>query len=387
MKKRVLITYMESGMGHITSIKSIADALRKEKDIELIESYLMQEDNNKTLKKFENFIINQTKKTNKDRHYGSFIFFVIKILGKQKFMRAVHRTVFRKATKAALQTMKKHNPDVIVSTYYFMTFCALEYKKKINPNCIVVTYNPDNNVHTWWDNRTGGAFFVNNAEAYEEAIKKHHFKKEEVKEVFFTARDSILSAHEDKNLYRKKYNIPENQFAVIVADGVYASAKSKEVTEELLKTQLPLTIVMLAGKNEAVYNHFKALEENTNPNIKLITMPFNADIHEVYCACDLFITKAGPNAVLDSVFMNTPVLIDYYAHPIEKVTKKLFVDKMECGVYQPNIKKVRLKVEEFIAAPEKLNLYIENCKKIDKNKNGALDVAKYIVQELNKNNG
>ena len=64
MKKRILLTYMESGMGHITSIKSISDALKKYNDgnLELIDSYIMQEDKNPILLKFNNFIINQTKR-------------------------------------------------------------------------------------------------------------------------------------------------------------------------------------------------------------------------------------------------------------------------------------------------------------------------------------
>ncbi len=65
MKKRILMTYMESGMGHITSIKSISDNLKTfyGDEFEIIDSYIMQEDHNKTLKKFENFIIKQKIQT------------------------------------------------------------------------------------------------------------------------------------------------------------------------------------------------------------------------------------------------------------------------------------------------------------------------------------
>ena len=118
------------------------------------------------------------------------------------------------------------------------------------------------------------------------------------------------------------------------------------------------------------------------PNITLITSGFTPDVHELYCASDLFITKAGPNAVLDSVFMNTPVLIDYYAHPIEKCTTKLFVDTFKCGMAIDKVKKIRKKVEELIQDPSLLQPYIENCKKIDKHNNGSEDVAKYIIKAI-----
>lgn len=385
MKKRILLTYMESGMGHITSIKSISDALRKANnpDIELIDSYIMQEDKNPTLIKFNNFIIHQTKQTNKIKGYGAFVFTILEILGKQKFMVGVHHTLFRRALNEALKAIDKHKPDVIVSTHYFMTLCAIEYKRRYNKACIVITYNPDNNIHAWWDNRDG-LFIVNNPQAYEEAIKRRHFNPNDVKQVYFTARDEIINSHQDKMKYREKYNIPKDKFCVTIADGAYASANAKSVCKELLKTSLPITIIMLAGKNQEVYDYFKEQESSVNKNITLITSGFTPNAHELYCASDLFITKAGPNAILDSVFMNTPVLVDYYAHPIEKATTKLFVDKFKCGmaIYKP--KKIRKKVEELIQNPKLLEPYVENCKKIDKHQNGAEDVAKYILEEIKK---
>ena len=386
MKKKVLLTYMESGMGHITSIRSISDALKRKNldDIEIIDSWVMQEDKNPTLIKFNNFIIQQTKNTNKIKGFGTFIFAVLEILGRQKFMVLVHHTLFRKALKETLKVFDKYKPDVIVSTHYFMTLAGIEYKKKYNKNCSIITYNPDNNVHVWWDNRDG-LFIVNNEEAEKEAVRRRHFNPEKVKRVYFTAREDIINAEQDKMAYREKYGIDKQKFCVMLADGAYASANSVAVAHELLKTDLPLTIIMLAGKNEKVYNEFKELESKTKPNITLITQGFTPKAYELYCASDLFITKAGPNAILDSVFMGTPILVDYYAHPIEKATTKLFVEKFKCGlaIYKP--KKIHKQVEQFIMQPDLLSPYIENCKKFDKFQNGADDVANFIVNQLKEN--
>ncbi len=386
-KTRVLLTYMESGMGHITSMKSISDALKNMNlpNLELIDCYIMQEDNDPVLIKFNNFIIHQTKQTNCIRGYGPFVFWWLEVLGKQKFMVFVHHLLFRKALNHTLEAFKKRNPDVIVSTHYFTTLAAVEYKRRVNKNCIVITYNPDNNVHPWWDNRDG-MFVVNNDVCFNEAIKRRHFKAENVKQVYFTARNEVINAAISPNEYRKKYNIPQDKFCVMIADGAYASARSVAVAEELLKTDLPLTIIMLAGKNEEVYNKFKALESKTKPNITLITSGFTTSVHELYCASDLFVTKAGPNAILDSVFMGTPIIVDFYAHPIEKATTKLFVDDYNVGkaIYKP--KQIRAQIEEFIKDPNLLAPYKENCKKFDKSKNGSLDMAKIIVDEINKHN-
>ena len=388
-KKRILMTYMESGFGHITSIKSIADNLKNlyKDQFEIIESYIMQEDNDPVLKKWENFIISQTKKTNQVKGYGNFIFAFLKIMGGPRFMRLLHRSIFKKYVKHTLEAFKKKDPDVIVSTHYFMTFCALEYRKNINKNVKVITYNPDNNVHEWWDNREH-LFIVNNEKAFYDAIGKKGFNPATVKQVFFTARNELLNANLTREEYREKLNIPKDKFCVIVADGAYACAKSKKVTDELLKTKKDLTIIMLAGKNEKLLNYYKDLVKNNkvSPNITLIPLPFQKEIYEYYCASDVFITKAGPNSVLDSVFMHTPVIIDYYAHPIERSTKELFVDDYGMGkaIYKP--KKIREQIEAWIDDPVDLLVYRENTYRIDKFNNGGKKTAELIYEDIQRKN-
>ena len=379
-KEKVLVTFIESGFGHITSARSISDSLKAKYgdkyDVE--DCYIMK--GSKTSLSFEKFLTNQTQATNKIRGYGFFMFGLLKVLGGVHFMRGLHRSLFKKYTKSVLEEFKKHKPKVIVSTHYFITFCASEYKKKVDKDCIVVTYNPDNNVHTWWDGRD--IFINNNQNASTEATTKRKFKAENVKTVPFTARQAIIDSNLGKAEYREKLGIDKDRFCVVVADGGYALGKCKAVTKELLKTDKDITIVAVAGKNQKVYDYFK--KQVVKPNIKFMPQQFLTNIYEYYGAADLFITKAGPNAILDCVYMGTPILVDYYPHPIEKATKKLFVDSLGCGEYIASPKKIRRRVEEFVDNPKLLDKYAVNTKKVDKYKNGANDVVDIIDTEISK---
>lgn len=111
---------------------------------------------------------------------------------------------------------------------------------------------------------------------------------------------------------------------------------------------------------------------------------FVDNIQELYKASDIFVTKAGPNAIQDSIFLGTPVLVNYYAQPIENFTQKLFVKNYRCGETIKNKTKARHQIEQWIDHPELLNFYIENCHKLDDRKTGADDIAKQIVEELKK---
>ena len=107
-----------------------------------------------------------------------------------------------------------------------------------------------------------------------------------------------------------------------------------------------------------------------------------ADIHELYAASDLFITKAGPNAITDCVFMHTPIMTNFYSGEIEKASNKLFTEEYNMGLYCPDKVKAREIVEDFIKNPKKLEKYQKNTFKIDKNKNGADEIATLIARSI-----
>ncbi len=379
MKKKILVTFIESGFGHITSAKAISDSLKeKYSDIYDIEDCNIMKESEKS-EAFEKFLTLQTKATNKIHGYGFFVFSLLEAFGGQKFLQFTHKTIFNNYVNATVEAIRNHKPDCIVSTHYFITFCAVEYKRKYDKNCLIVTYNPDNNVHPWWDNRDG-IFITNNIYATSEAVHKRKFIGENCKTVNFTARNDIVECNNSKEYFREKFGINKDNFCVIIADGGYALGKCKRVTNELLKSNKKLTIISVAGKNQKTYNYF--LNKKIKKNINFIPLPFVNNIHEFYRAADVFITKAGPNSVLDCVFMNTPVIIDYYPHPIEKATKKLFIDKFKCGEYISCPRKIRKRIETFIENPDLLKGYIKNTQKFKKECNGADEIAEIINRAL-----
>ncbi len=381
-KPRILITYIEAGMGHIVSAQAIAEALKSKygDKTEIIESHILRDSDNPILPKYEEFLVRNTQWYSKFPAYGDIQFASMHIIGAQNSLKFVHKSVFSKQTRATIEEYAKYNPDVIVCTHYFLLFAAVEYKRKYNHNVSVVAYCPDNNVHGWWDNRAD-CIYTNNPLATKQAYELK-FKNGHVREAFYPTRNDVIEANESKEFYRKKFGIPLDKFAVVIADGVYAKAKVKKVCTELLKTDVPITICVLAGKNTKLKEKFDALKANVKPNITLLTFGFLKDAPQLYGACDLFITKAGPNAVLDSVMMGTPILIDYCASPIERATKKLFVEHMFCGYHFVNPRRIRKQVETLVNRPELLRELKDALSFFDKSKNGADEIADDIAEIL-----
>ena len=82
MKQKILLTYVESGFGHISSMDSIYDALcEKYGDVyDIQKSYILTEDGFKNLVGMNKFVIKQVQNTNKIPYFGRFIFPIISLL-------------------------------------------------------------------------------------------------------------------------------------------------------------------------------------------------------------------------------------------------------------------------------------------------------------------
>lgn len=112
---------------------------------------------------------------------------------------------------------------------------------------------------------------------------------------------------------------------------------------------------------------------------------FTPSAYELYGASDIFITKAGPNSVLDSLYMGTPVLIDFYAHPIEKGTANLFVRQLKCGIEVNKTRHIVKSVTFLYEHPKFVQELKDNIKKsIKKENDGAKQTADIIYGEALK---
>ena len=247
----------------------------------------------------------------------------------------------------------------------------------------IVAYNPDHNTHGWWD-ANADLFITNNPEATREAIEDREMDPNKVRTVNFMARKVVLDANESKEFYREKHGIPKDKFTVVLADGAYAEAKLAEYTNALLESDKELTIIPICGKNERLYKKYVKKVPKLPKNITLIPLRFIDYAPEIYKCADVFVTKSGPNAVTDAVFMNTPCLFNFYSAEIEKATCELFTQKYKCAIYEPNVRKAVKLIENWTEDSTNLLTLQKNTFTLDKNKNGAEEIADIIAERLLK---
>lgn len=383
MKKyKIVVTYVEAGMGHIVSAEAIASALEKYygDEVEIIRCNFFHEQNNKDMIEQEKFFIKSVKDSSRNNIILYLGFLVTKLFSQKR----MYNTIYNKIKKHGIELIESYSPDMIVSTHFTPLHISICAKKNL-PNMITTCYDPDPNIHSWWDNNTD-LFVVNNPIVYQDALDNYNFTKDNLYLGKFISRDEVLNCSLNKIEMRKKHNLNENNFTIIMADGAYANAKLKSFAKAFLKINRQFTLIIIAGKNEKIYKYFQE-KVKVPSNIDLKVYKYVDNIYELYSASDIFITKTGPNAILDSVQVLTPIMGTYYAGPIEKVTKELYIDEHKVGIYCKTPKQGMNKIIEFIDNPSLLNPYRENCQKFkEKYTGGEKIIADKIIEVLREKN-
>ena len=368
---------------------SIYDALldRYSDKYDIEKSFILTEDGFSHLVWMNRFLIKQVQNTNKIPYFGRFVFPFIAFLGGHKLVRFFHRQMARKSFYEGLEALKIRKPNIIISNHYFTNLLAVEYKRRIDPDVVIINYNPDPTLHTFWDRRDG-IFIVDNPLAYNKAVK-YKFKEENLRLVTPCVRKRIESNTLSRDELRKKFDLPKDKFTVVIADGGYMMGRGPKFAKALIKRGLPITLCVIAGNNKKQFDYFKSIEKGEGklkvpPEMTFMTYEFLDNAYELYGAADVFLTKGGPNAVLDSIYMHTPVMINYCPHVIEAGTVKVFIGQHGCGetVFRKNraIKRIR----KFLDDKSDLVKYEENIDKLIAEGNGISAVADVVEEEAQK---
>lgn len=375
-KKRILVTYIEAGFGHITTANSIADAIEALHDpnIEVIRKYMFSED--PVLRKTEKRFVKEVKIANMFPWYNRIQMAATHILGIHNSLPFVVSTLWRRVRNRYLKELEKIRPDIIIDTHYLTSFFATQYRDKIDSHVKVVTYNPDNNVHNWWNLRVD-KFIVNCRMGFDDALK-HDFDRKKLMIVPFVTRQEIMEVTEDKSYYRAKYNLPQERFTIMVAAGGYGKSGMRRVIKALMNVKQPITLIAICGTNKLLYNQLQLLKNDTPDNIDLRPYEFVKKVYELNRASDMFLTKGGPNAMLDSVLMGVPVGVFYCASHIEKMSAFLFTYILNCGRFLPRANQIVEWVNSCAGDPTILDFFIRNTKAIREAGNGANDIVKFI---------
>ena len=345
-KPRVLFPFTEAGMGHIMPLRALVDTFEKKygDKVEIVRSQFFTETGEPKLKIFEEKMCDFVKKQNRQGVFGKFTTLAMDVFGTKIDTWACMRVLVPGSKKLGVAHMDELNVDLVVTTHWATNYYAKCSKKNIK----TVVYCPDAHINPLFA-YDSDLLLISMPYGYEKALKnKKRFNKDNLKLVPFCIRLEAFDISLDKKQNRRELGLDEEKFTVVLAEGGYGIGKMERICEEVIKRDLPITLIPICGKNEELYNRFLKMEVGKNTILK--PQGFTDKILRYMASADLFCGKSGASSIAEPTFFGVPSIITKHATKIETIIAKNYVEHVKCAVNLFKPKAIVDKIEEYLSA-------------------------------------
>jgi hypothetical protein len=173
--------------------------------------------------------------------------------------------------------------------------------------------------------------------------------------------DFYAPDNSDPLALRKELGLRPDLTTAIVLFGGHGSKVMSDITRRLDAAQLPLQLILICGRNDALAAEFNA--QSWRMPLKVIG--FTKEIHRLMRAADFLIGKPGPGSIAEAMVRKLPVLIECNAWtlPQERYNAE-WVAERRLGIVLPSFREVVSGVRRMLD-PAALLEFRENVGALD----------------------
>jgi hypothetical protein len=168
--------------------------------------------------------------------------------------------------------------------------------------------------------------------------------------------DFYVPDDSDPIALRTELGLKPNLPTAIVLFGGHGSKVMYEITERLDDANLPVQLILVCGRNEALATKLRARKWRMPVNV----IGFTKEIHKWMRAADFLIGKPGPGSIAEAMVRKLPVLIECnsWTLPQERYNAEWVLEK-RVGIVLKNFKEVADGVSRMLE-PAKLAEFRKN---------------------------
>jgi UDP-N-acetylglucosamine:LPS N-acetylglucosamine transferase len=188
--------------------------------------------------------------------------------------------------------------------------------------------------------------------------------------------DFYVPDHSDPLALRAELGLQSDLPTAIVLFGGHGSKVMFDITERLDAANLPLQLILVCGRNEALAAKLRARKWRMPVNV----IGFTKEIHKWMRAADFLIGKPGPGSIAEAMVRKLPVLIECnsWTLPQERYNAEWVTEK-RVGIVLKNFKEVVSGVSQMLD-PSNLAEFRKNV--ADQNNQAIFEIPEILANLL-----
>jgi UDP-N-acetylglucosamine:LPS N-acetylglucosamine transferase len=275
---------------------------------------------------------------------------------------AIQRRLVRGFARAAADDLRRDPPQLIFSNHGLMTAGLAEAKRIGSLEVPVLSFaNELVGICSYWADPHADRIVVPSEEARRDLMR---FGVPESKLSFvgfgYPVRQAFLSAP-GKREARARLGLEDRFTCLSSSGGEGVGRNQREMVQTLLGSDVPLQVVVIAGRNEQLKQELRTLETGKNA---LRIEGYVEDMATYLAASDVFVGKAGPASVYEAVVVGRPALVTGYAG-LNEVGVARLVERRGLGRCVRTPQELLQEVRRYALDPALLEEVARRCRELE----------------------
>jgi processive 1,2-diacylglycerol beta-glucosyltransferase len=376
MKRKVLIGYAENGSGHKSAAQYIKNFFEDKNkfDIKVINLTEFYKSNNKLVSSIHNHAIK-----------SDFLFSLFYGLSNNRIASKGNEKLCVKTfdSENLRNVFKEFNPDIVISTHFFVSYMASFYNKENIINSKIMTVITDFVYHeAWTANYSSVDYFIVRNEIVKNELISHNVPSEKIFALGNPANCKASIKLDDKDFVLKKYSLLGfKPIYLFFGGGSVGHDYTFEYFKAVVKKRHPIDIIFVSGKNKDL----KIKCENfilKNDIKNVLVLGFTKDVFNLLNIADVVITKPGSSTLNECIEMKKPCILIPGVDVSEKYNAK-FMTKNHYASKVKSPSGLSRKVRLSLDYPFIINSMRNRLNKISSD-NSCKKIFDLVVNELSK---
>jgi UDP-N-acetylglucosamine:LPS N-acetylglucosamine transferase len=302
-----------------------------------------------------------------------------KLSDEPKRAMAAHKAYALIFTRGAAQELQSFQPDLVVTTYPFLTVEVTHAMRQIGRRVPFAMLLADpNGVHvSWLSEKNAEAVFAPTHETYDQALaagfppQRVHLTGWNVRQQFYL----VQPQPQTESGMLEQLGLRSDRFTVFLQGGGEGAAKFAQTVENVLALE-GTQVILAAGTNTMLFERFRNKEN-------LHALPFTREIAPYMMAADVVMGKAGPNMLFEAVTLGKPFIATSYIPGQEEVNME-FIERHHLGWVALSAPEQRALIESLMQNPERLKEMRSSVSTYSRWNNTAAETLPGLVEGLLK---
>jgi UDP-N-acetylglucosamine:LPS N-acetylglucosamine transferase len=275
---------------------------------------------------------------------------------------AAQRRLVRGFARAAASDLRRDPPRLVFSNHGLMTAGLAEAKRIGGLKVPVLSFaNELVGICSYWADPRADRIIVPSEEARRDLMR---FGVPESKLTFvgfgYPIRQTFLHAPA-KHEARARLGLEDRFTCLVSSGGEGVGRNQRELVRALLGSEVPLQVVVVAGRNERLKEELRALVAGKN---LLRIEGYVEDMATYLAASDVFVGKAGPASVYEAIVVGRPALVTGYAG-LNEVGVARLVEEKGLGSYVKTPRGLLGEVRRYAGDPALLEEVARRCRRLE----------------------